>query len=201
MSYQTETQTNQQQAESNDYSETLYKIPTKPYYLVQTIRPLEEICGVTYNLHQISEDFKSKLFFRIGNRNWPTTVGMYKAPRNIDALKMIIGENGHFLKLTTSHCDVDMIWHDRRNEMFLFWGPSIYTVVQAMNQIRSRIIKYTIYVTPFDRFMKTLQAAPEQALPVQASLDGVEDISDDEDEDEDYDDMPALIDCNGNIVN
>jgi hypothetical protein len=200
MSYQTETRTYQTQPSQpqDDYSDILYKIPTKPYYLAPTVRPLEEICGVTYNLHQISEEFKSKLLFRIGNRNWPTTFGMYKAPRNINALKMIIGENGYFLKLTTTNCDVDMIWHDRRNEMFLFWGPCIYAVVQAMNQIRGRIIKYTIYVNPLPA--QEPEQQPEQVI---FRSNGVEDISDDECEDEecDYDDMPALIDCFGNIAN
>lgn len=187
-----------------------YQIPAKPYYLAQTIRPLEEICGFTYNLTFVSEEFRNNLFFRIGNRQWPTTFGMFNAPTNINALKMIIGEDGYFMKLTTRACDVDMIWHDRQNNMFLFWGPSVYAVVQAMNQIRSRIIKYTIYVNPSEQ--ARIQPVQESYQPQQASYqpqqasaqpqetitkqDGIEDISDDED-----DDMPDLIDSEGNICN
>lgn len=198
MSSQTETQAQTQQPIEfieDDYSdmpqlEAPYQIPTKPYHLLPTIRPLEEICGVTNNFTYMSEDFKRLLFFRIGNRAWPTTFGMFKAPTYLDTIKKIIGIDGHFLKLTTRNCDVDMIWHDRRNNMFVFWGPSIYTVVQAMNQIRSRIIKYTVYVYPDQARIHAEQA---RAQPQQYEI---EDISDDED-----DDIPDLIDCDGNIVN
>jgi hypothetical protein len=194
MSSQTETQTQIQQ-QIEDYSdmpqlEPPYQIPTKPYHLRTTIRPLEEICGVTNNFTYMSEDFKRFLFFRIGNRQWPTTFGMFNAPTYLDTIKKIIGVDGHFLKLTTRNCDVDMIWHDRQNNMFVFWGPSVYTVVQAMNQIRSRIIKYTVYVDPAQARTHTQQAH------IQPQQHEIEDISDDED-----DDIPDLIDCDGNIVN
>ena len=205
MSSQTENQTQSQQ-QFEDYSdmpqlEPCYKFPTKPYYLSQTIRPLEEICGVTNNFTYMSEEFKRVLFFRIGNRPWPTTFGMFNAPPHILTLKKIIGIDGHFLKLTTQNCDVDMIWHDRRNNMFVFWGPSNYAVVQAMNQIRSRIIKYTVYVNPAQVRTHPVQE-PQQARtqPQEARTQHqqyeIEDISDDE-----HDYMPDLIDCDGNIVN
>ena len=200
MSSQTETQPQQQiHQQIEDYSdmpqlEVSYKIPTKPYYLSQTICPLEEICGVTHNFTYMPEDFKRNLFFRIGNRQWPTTFGMFNAPSHVLTIKKIIGIDGHFLKLTTRNCDVDMIWHDRRNNMFVFWGPSIYTVVQAMNQIRSRIIKYTVYVDPAQARTQTVQE-PQQAR-AQPQQYEIEDISDDED-----DVVPDLIDIDGNIVN
>ena len=194
MSSQTETQSQTQQ-QIEDYSampqlEAPYQIPAKPYHLVPTINPLEQICRVTNNFTYMSEEFKRVLFFRIGNRPWPTTFGMFNAPSHILALKKIIGIDGHFLKLTTQNCDVDMIWHDRWNNMFVFWGPSVYTVVQAMNQIRSRIIKYTVYVDPAQARTHTQQAR------IQPQQYEIEDISDDED-----DDIPDLIDCDGNIVN
>jgi hypothetical protein len=139
---------------------------------------------------------------------------------------MIFGEDGYFLKLTTRNCDVDIIWHDRHNNMFLFWGPSIYAVVQAMNQIRGRIIKYTIYMKPQQAISTQPQQAistqpqqaistqpqqaistqpqqaistqPQQALSTQPQQDGIEDISDDDDE---YADMPPLMTWDGKIVN
>jgi len=178
-----------------------YQIPTKPYYLAPTICPLEEICVFTNNLTFVSEDFRANLFCRIGSRQWPTTVGMFNAPQDINALKMIIGEDGYFLKLTTRNCDVDMIWHDRQNNMFLFWGPSIYAVVQAMNQIRSRIIKYTVYIKPQEASAQPPPPHQASAQHQEASSrqDGIEDITDD-DEDE-YADMPPLMTWDGKIVN
>ena len=59
-----------------------------------------------------------------------------------------------------------------------------------MNQIRSRIIKYTVYVDPAQARTHTQQAR------IQPQQYEIEDISDDED-----DDIPDLIDCDGNIVN
>jgi hypothetical protein len=200
MSSQTETQpqpqpqqhTQPQIIEEDDMPELEkpYLPPTKPYYLSQTIRPLEEICGVTNNFTYMSEEFKRVLFFRIGNRNWPTTFGMFNAPTYLDTIKKIIGVDGHFLKLTTRNCDVDMIWHDRRNNMFVFWGPSIYTVVQAMNHIRSRIIKYTVYVYPDQARIHAEQ------MRAQSQQYEIEEITDDEDNA-----MPDLVDYDGNIVN
>ncbi len=59
-----------------------------------------------------------------------------------------------------------------------------------MNQIRSRIIKYTLHVYP-----DQARIHAEQARTQQQQYE-IEDISDDED-----DDIPDLIDCDGNIVN
>jgi hypothetical protein len=202
---------------SQTSTQQAYQIPAKPYYLVPSVYPLEEICAVTYNLTFVSEEFRNILFFRISGRPWPTTFGMFDAPPNSNALKMIIGEDGYFLKLTTRNCDVDIIWHDRQNNRFLFWGPSMYNVIQAMNQIRSRIIKYTVYVTPThvgvlpaqvpqqayetqpqEAYDNDPQVVPQRAYSIQPqeAYEDIEDISDD-----DSDDMPDLVDSDGNIVN
>ena len=218
----TYTQANLSIMSSQTETQQAYQIPTKPYYLVPSVHPLEEICAVTYNLTFVSEEFRNILFFRISGRPWPTTFGMFNAPTNSNALKMIIGEDGYFLKLTTRNCDVDIIWHDRQNNRFLFWGPSMYNVIQAMNQIRSRIIKYTVYVTPThvgvlpaqvpqqayetqpqraysiqpqEAYDDEPQVMPQRAYSIQPQ-EAYEDISDD-----DFDDMPDLVDSDGNIVN
>ena len=44
--------------------------------------------------------------------------------------------------MTTTCCGVYFIWHDRDSNSFLFWGPSTFKTVKAMNSIRWRIIKY-----------------------------------------------------------
>ena len=224
----TYTQANLSIMSSQTEPQQAYQIPAKPYYLAPSIYPLEEICAVTYNLTFVSEEFRNILFFRISGRPWPTTFGMFDAPPNSNALKMIIGEDGYFLKLTTRNCDVDIIWHDRQNNRFLFWGPSMYNVIQAMNQIRSRIIKYTFYVTPThvgvlpaqvpqqayetqpqeayetqpqEAYDNDPQVVPQRGYSIQPqeAYEGIEDISDDEDDD--FADMPDLVDSDGNIVN
>jgi hypothetical protein len=179
-------------AESDDDMPALempYQPPTKPYCLVSTLRPLEEISDVTNNFQSISPEFMLVLMTRMSQRLWPTTYGSFKAPPYTESIKMSIGANGYFLKLTTQNCDVDLIWYDKKSEQFMFWGPSPYAVIQAMNHIRSRIVKYTVYIAA--------QPYRQQTSPTPAYI--VEDISDDE---EDDDDVPDLIDGDtGEIVN
>ena len=106
---------------------------------------------------------------------------------------MIIGVKGHFFKLTTTMTGIDLIWHNREMNKFCFWGPSYNSVIEAMNRIRSRIVKYTVYMTP----PPALQQTNPPSTPMKLKQDdnnimkSVEDISDDDDDD--YYDMPELI--------
>ena len=135
------------QAEQAHQAQQPYQIPTLPYYLALTNFPLEDINLFT-NILNSSNNYKDQLISRLSSRNWPTTIGIFDAPKNVDAVKIIIGEDGCFLKLTTENCNVDMIWHDRQFNRFIFWGPSQYSVIQAMHKIRIRIIKYTTMPLP-----------------------------------------------------
>lgn len=182
----------------NSFLEPSYQPPTKPYWLVQTARPLEEMCQVTNNLQCISPEYIPILLARIGQRHWATTYGTFKAPPAPESLKRVIGSDGYFLKMTTQNCNIDLIWYHHNSQHFMFWGPSANTVIQAMNHIRSRIVKYTIYLDKQPYHEQTSSELPY----------AVEDISDDEQvpelaesSDEDDDDIPHLIDVDGNIVN
>jgi len=98
------------------------------------------------------------------------TFGFIPAPPHSEITKRVIGKNGYYFKITTTLSEVGFIWHNRDTNKFLFWGPSPYNVVKAMNAIRWRIHK--VYATP---------------PPPPPRLDShyeIEDISDDEQEED-----------------
>ena len=72
----------------------------------------------------------------------PVVFGYIPAPPNEEITRKVIGSKGYFFKMTTTCCGVYFIWHDRDSNSFLFWGPSTFKTVKAMNSIRWRIIKY-----------------------------------------------------------
>ena len=81
------------------------------------------------------------LMENIGQRAF-TTFGYLPAPTDAALTKQIIGRDGYYFKLTTNNTGVDFIWHDRKENHFLFWGPKA-CVVQAMKIIQSRIRNYS----------------------------------------------------------
>lgn len=138
---------------NNNLNNTKYIIPKQPYKLYQDYYPLYSISYMTDGLNELDEKYKRELINKLLERNgryncMPTIYGEYTIPSSVDTLKMIIGIKGHYFKLTTTMTGVDLIWHNRENNKFCFWGPSYNTVNDAMNRIRSRIIKYTVYMTP-----------------------------------------------------
>jgi hypothetical protein len=95
---------------------------------------------VTNNFYNIPREILAILEYRI--RCKPiTTYGFLTAPFNADAAKLIIGHDGFYLKLTTTQSGADFIWHDRQNNIFMFWGNRL-SVVKAMHAIRYRMFKY-----------------------------------------------------------
>jgi len=139
--------------------------------------------------------FKETLRLRHEKKHF-TTFGYIPAPPDSDVTRQVIGKDGHFFKMTTTLCEVDFIWHDRVNQMFLFWGSSTFKVVKALNSIRWRIHK--IYTNLREQQQaKQAQAKQAQAKQVQQATTtmqyDVEDISDDESDDDD--DLPRLISC------
>ena len=127
------------------------------------------------------ERFKETLRLRHEKKHF-TTFGYIPAPPDSDVTRQVIGKDGHFFKMTTTLCEVDFIWHDRVNQMFLFWGSSTFKVVKALNSIRWRIHK--IYTNLREQ---------QQAQATTMTQYDVEDISDDESDDDDDDDLPRLI--------
>ncbi len=106
----------------------------------------------------------------------PIVFGYIPAPPNADITRKVIGQKGYFFKMTTTLCGVHFIWHDTESNTFLFWGPTIFKVVKAMNSIRWRIVKY------YDE-INTTQTIYEEADNEEARND------------EDYADMPELVSC------
>ena len=136
------------------------------------------------------ERFKETLRLRHEKKHF-TTFGYIPAPPDSDVTRQVIGKDGHFFKMTTTLCEVDFIWHDRVNQMFLFWGSSTFKVVKALNSIRWRIHK--IY-TNLREQQQAKQQAKQQVQQATTTMQyDVEDISDDESDEDDDTPPPALI--------
>ena len=105
----------------------------------------------------------------------PTIFGYLPAPVSVNIIKQIIGDDGYYFKRTTAECDVDFIWHDRKNNMFLFWAQNNFRISRAMNAIRWRSNK-----------IMTLAYEAEAAAQATAAT-------------EDYSDMPVLLNSDGTI--
>jgi hypothetical protein len=126
-------------------------------------------------LVNIAPDFMVTLYNTLINRHntfCPTVFTHIPAPVNSDITRQVIGLNGHYFKLTTTTTGIDFIWHDRENNIFLFWGQNNYRVTRALNAIRRRIQNVT------ERYEKNSAAAVQ-----------------DEEDDTDYSDMPPLVSC------
>ena len=139
--------------------------------------------GATNYLAQIKPDLDEFLY-----KQKPVVFGYIPAPPHAEITRQVIGLKGYFFKMTTSCCGVYFIWHDTVNNVFLFWGPSKFKVVKAMNSIRWRIFKHyeTYKQSEYNKQSeyKRSEYNRRSAAP--------EPISDDE-EDEDYSDMPGLV--------
>ncbi len=109
------------------------------------------------------------------NANQPTVFGYLPAPIT-EIAKQVIGTDGYFFKMTTVTCGVDFIWHDRENDMFLFWGGNNFRTVKAMNAIRWRINKCIS--------LSAVNIIEEIPTEKKALAD-----------DFDYSDMPELVSC------
>lgn len=140
---------------------------------------------------------------RIGK---PTIFGYLPAPVSVTIIKQIIGDDGYYFKRTTAECQVDFIWHDRKNNTFLFWAQNNYRISRAMNAIRWRSNK--IMTLAYEAEAAAAQAAAEdysdmpdllnsdgtiyrgeREAHTSTAASGIEDISDDEGEMEGDDEM------------
>ncbi len=102
----------------------------------------------------------------------PLVFGYIPAPPVEEIVKQVIGAKGYFFKMTTVISGVHFIWHDTVANTFLFWGPTTFKVVKAMNSIRWRIFKYC------------QEYNAEEASNADAS-----------NAEDEYADMPELVDC------
>lgn len=134
-----------------------YQIPTKPYFMADSHRPIEEICDVTDYLSYLSTEFTAYMLKSIIDHQRKPTLefqpsvsisvyGEFKAPPSVAVIQKVNGKGGYFLKETTINTGVYFIWHNAKDNVYMFWGPSKFKVADAMNRIRSRIIKYVVHV-------------------------------------------------------
>ena len=152
---------------------------------VDSYAALMHIRYLSDNITNVSPEFVIELYNtfidRSRNRR-PTMFGYMDAPCK-EITKQVIGSDGYFFKLTTVKCGIDFIWHDRENGTFLFWGPSNFRTVKAMNAIRYRIKKLSVEEV----------VAKETSKNEVADTNDANEVADANDANEDYSDMPDLI--------
>ena len=149
---------------------------------VDSYAALMHIRYLSDNITNVSPEFIIDLYNTLIDRSRnrrPTMFGYMDAPSK-EITKQVIGSDGYFFKLTTVKCGIDFIWHDRENKTFLFWGPSNYRTVKAMNAIRYRIKKLST---------EEIAGAAAETTRETAGAATNEVASDDDD----CSDMPALI--------
>jgi hypothetical protein len=129
----------------NTMSSAEYIIPSKPYYMRETTTPLDEIRSVSDNLSKVPAYFVN-LHDDLALRRRVSLFGQFDAPTHIATLNKVHGKSGFFLKKTIKETGIDFIWHDKENAQYLFWGSTKLRMIDAMNRIRSRIIKYVVHM-------------------------------------------------------
>ena len=136
-----------------------YTIPDKPYSLDECESPEDEIRHMTNRYAGFASDVKDRLFTRLDHRKHTISIyGRFNAPLSREMVEKINGSDEYFLKKTMEASDIDLIWYDSEYNKYRFWGPSKFKVVDAMNRIRSRIIKYVVHVQPEQYQEKQYQA-------------------------------------------
>lgn len=103
---------------------------------------LDHISQLTERFSLLDPEFTYWLMTNIGQRPF-TTFGYFPAPADPVITKQVIGKDGYYFKLTTTNTGVNFIWHDRKENHFLFWGPKT-CVIQAMKIIQSRMRKINL---------------------------------------------------------
>jgi hypothetical protein len=126
-----------------------FRVPSKDTYFIDRCdNPMEEICISTNYFKQIPDEFKYAMFKFICDQSHksPSVYGQYEAPPEREIVESINGRGGYFLKKTAEEANIYLIWFDRQKNIYKFWGASKHEVRDAMNRIRSRIVKYVIHV-------------------------------------------------------
>jgi hypothetical protein len=163
---------------------------------VDSYAALMHIRYLSDNITNVSPEFVIELYNtfidRSRNRR-PTMFGYMDAPIK-EITKQVIGSDGYFFKMTTVKCGIDFIWHDRENETFLFWGPSNFRTVKAMNAIRYRIKKITAALGErAGEVAGANEVALEKAANEVALEKAANEVASANEDDDDCSDMPPLI--------
>ena len=123
-----------------------YHVPSEWFHIRETDNPLDEIRSVTNNLKNLPKEYKDLKYLLDGNlRNVSCYYGQMDAPSNLAIIKKVNGKRGFFLKKTIHETVIYFIWWDKVNSAYLFWGSCKTPVIDAMNRIRYRILKYATF--------------------------------------------------------
>lgn len=102
---------------------------------------------VTNEFNDLPEEVYQTVVNNITTHWGAITYGYLKGPATVEAIKIIIGRDGCFMKKTTDQTGAYFLWHDRQKNIFMFWGEHM-SVIKAMHAIRYRIEKYGTPAAP-----------------------------------------------------
>ena len=70
--------------------------------------------------------------------------GTLDEPWSSEVREAVVGQKSYFFKLTANNCGVILIWHDKKEHEYVFFGSHKSRVVRAMYVIRNRIKKCSL---------------------------------------------------------
>lgn len=97
---------------------------------------------VTNQFNDLSEAVYNTVVHNISIHHGKVTYGYLPAGQlSTESIKIIVGKEGCYMKMTTAQSGAYFLWHDRQKNIFMFWGTQM-SVIKAMHAIRNRIEKY-----------------------------------------------------------
>ena len=97
---------------------------------------------VTNQFNDLSEAVYYTVVHNISIHHGKVTYGYLPASQlSAESIKIIVGKQGYYMKMTTAISGAYFLWHDRQKNIFMFWGPRM-SVIKAMYAIQNRIEKY-----------------------------------------------------------
>lgn len=116
----------------------------KMYYKLTPIPSRNALNTIKEYINQVSADSRpdDKFMYELEKKldsNEVIFQGFLIAPEE-NICKQVIGKKGCYFYQTTIKNDIAMIWHDRNQNKFLFWGTK-FNLIKSMNIIKHRIDK------------------------------------------------------------
>ena len=138
-----------QQTQTQDQQQAVLPPMRFPLSVVPASKATADIKHITGNFKDMDYKYVQTLLTNLmaqASRWMYETVGYIPAPpatmpKSREIIKQVIGKDGCYFKKTTENCGIDFIYYDQEHEVFMFWGPSHFTVTNAMKIIRSRICR------------------------------------------------------------
>jgi hypothetical protein len=97
---------------------------------------------VTNQFNDLPEAVYCPVVHNISMHHGKVTYGYLPAGQlSTESIKIIVGKEGCYMKMTTAQSGAYFLWHDRQKNIFMFWGTHV-SVIKAMHAIQNRIEKY-----------------------------------------------------------